>query len=659
MAKHSIIGRYALLLLIVTSAGLAVVPSANSASETYIETYNVSINPPMSRFFLDVLIPPDASVLSMQIGSVIGNYQDFNMTYSGCFNLRCYKFAQAAVAIQNAYSGTVMNFTVTVRRNSTAYLPCTQDIIADTIMQRLKAEPVSMNFMPGLVFANLANADSWRGYPIIPVNKTTDYQFTDKKIDYVIVGSNNSYNALNDLMVLKSQQGLDVFFMSTEAISANYGGGAIQYKTIEFLKDAYNHWHMPYVLLVGNTETLPAIPYTTYNFNLGSYVLNDSRTTDYYYSTLDQPASEYSHDWPYRASIDFPDFILGRFPFDSPVQVASLVQKTIAYENNTQANWVRKNLIVAGYDLNGQAETPEAYTNDRPKDLLLSPGNYTFQNFVNEVNSGVGSVLIMARSDATLFAIDNSSQYFGIQEVAQLNNTRLPVIFTLSSHSGKFDATPSGNQSIAVTFLAKENSGAVAMVSGMSYTAYGPFVYYSAYNYWNQCANPSMRVPDAHYNVGKAFYYFNALNPIDYMDLLGDPALQLATASYDLPPDPSPTPVATPTLTPEPSTSPSVNPPSTATPNPTQSSSNNGNSNNGNSAHSQPTPKPTVTISPTVIPEQTIQTNAPTPKPTKNNVTLNLPFTGTDLTLIGLVAVIAMVLVLALFRSRSRQVITA
>jgi hypothetical protein len=265
----------------------------------------------------------------------------------------------------------------------------------------------------------------------------------------------------------------------------------------------------------------------------------------------------------------------------------------------------------------------------------------------------------MARSNASLFAIDNGSQYFGIQEVAQLNNTRLPVIFTLSSHSGEFDATPSGNQSIAVAFLAKAGSGAVAMVSGSSYTTYGDLVYYSAYNYWNQCSPPNRRVPDANYNVGKAFFYFNALNGIEYMGLLGDPALQLATATYDLPPDPSPTPVPTQTLQPTPSTLPSVDPTPTTTPNPTQSGSNNGNSNSGNSVHTQPTPTPesTVTTSATSTPDPTIQTNAPTPKPTTNRITLNLPLTSTELALVGLTGVIAMVLVLALFWSRNRQVV--
>ncbi len=637
-------------LLILALARIDAPTPAFALDATYQETITVSFAPSTSRFFVNILIPPDATVESCSLTAISGSYRDANFTYSGCFNLRCYKFAQGTVGLD--YSSwpisVVMNVTLVLNRNAVQYTPCSGDSIADKVMERVNATSSANIFTPGLLFANLGHLQDWRGYPVLPVNKAPGYSLPTQSVDYLIIGSIDKFTAMYDLMLLKAQQGFNVFFMSTQDIAANYFGDSIQFKTIEFLKDAYNQWHMNYVLLVGNSGDLPPIPYTMYHFYVNGAYRDEYQTGDYYYSTLEQPPSEFSFEWPYRASLDFPDFILGRFPFDDVSQVASLVRKTVDYESAVDpGDWARKVLIMGGADASGQATTPDRYTNDRPKTTLVFPGNLTLNGFMNQVNAGVGSVVIAAHGSPYGFMVTNT-ETFDADDANALSNTKLPVIFTIGCHTGKFDAGTSSLQSIAVALLAKSGSGAVAMVSGTSYTPYGDYVYYSAYNYWNQSNYAFGRLVDANYSVGKALYYFCALDPIEYMILLGDPALELATARYDLPQSSVP-PAPTPTMRPVPDPTPT---PSAANPTPAQSSTTNTNT-------PQPTDKPKATPTPTPQPTQTPLTSqtpqSATPTPNADTGLPQIPIGEA----VGVAAVVAVVLAIGATILKKRRLASA
>jgi hypothetical protein len=594
MPKRNTLCVFLCILLSLAWVGLIFKPAQDAYGDEPIEVYDASFQTNgagtvFSGMFLNVLIPPDAQVESFTLVSTSENINNAALTYAGCFSLRCYRFAQATLVFDSSgFGDKTINVTVQVSRNAVQYVPCSGDEFADTIMQRLKECPFSGNTLPGSAFGNLNNSDSWRGYPVLPVNKASSYQLPQEKVDYLVIADGYKFSVLYDLLVLKSQQGLHTFFMSTQDIASNYAGDSIQYKTIEFLKDAFNKWHMPYVLLVGNTGTLPPIAYTVYNFSMGGIPFDDKRTCDYYYSTLEQPADTFS--FTSRDCVDFPDFVLGRFPFDDESQISNLVDKTIDYETNTDpGDWVRTNLIVVGKDTAGSAVWEcENYTTDRPKNWLVYPANLSVQSLADEINKGeAGSILILTHGSADGFYIGDG-ETFGCNEVDLLNNSRLPVIFTIGCHTGVFTCGGDGSLSVAVFLLGKQNSGAVTIVSGMSLTPYGHWVYFSAYNYWNNTPVIEWRIPDANYETGKAFYFFNALNTVEYMILLGDPAQRVATANYDAPPTPPPTPVPSPTPRPTPAPTPTPTP----TPTPAQ-------------ATTSPTPTPTPAPTPTPEPAPT------------------------------------------------------
>ncbi len=487
---------------------------------------------------INVLIPPDASVVSVDLVNTFGSIELTNFSYQGTFNLRCYKFAQINLQYKNRDQYSKISFEVTVQRNSVDYYPCENDPLVDTIMERLKQCAYAGNVGPMYACLNLEDSEQWRGYPILDVKKNPEFVLPQQNVDYLVIVSEKNQPSIENLVKCKQDLGLDTFVMTIETIQEVYLKESLQLKIREFLKDAFNSWHMNYVLLVGNTGTIPPINYVAYDtINWG----NDSRTTDHYYATLEQPIESFSYKYPSNTCVDFPDFILGRFPFENSEQITNLVEKTLDYDLNLSPGaWSKTNLFIRGQDcpygsnylLDSTRSNPKLIWEDQMRGI--NEGNLTLQAVVDFVKEGVGSILFACHADPYHWWL-GAEQRLSVTTVEQLSTFRIPVIFSIGCHSGKFDTDPEGSGSAAVKLLAKSDGGAVAVVAGTSYSPNGDLVYISAYNSWKNCPVPQWRLPDANYDVGKAFYYYSALNPIDAdIILLGDPTLVLVTAKYDL-----------------------------------------------------------------------------------------------------------------------------
>jgi hypothetical protein len=509
-----------------------------------LETYTVSVQLATNPIgYINILIPPDASVASTQLlgSSGIENLRDFR--FQGTFNLRCYRFAQMSFAGDLRGASQSITVQIQVNRNSVSYQPAHADPVSDAIMERLMSLPVTGQFgNGGLSFGNLERAADWRGYPLLSVNKNGGYQLPQSNVKYVVITSSQTESSLNAFLDWKRIQGLEPFVMTTQTIDSTYVGESLQSKTKEFLKDAFNSWHMEYVLIVGGASTLPPISYQEGPTPTGMEWEN--RTTDYYHMTLEQSADTYSRDWSTmdaRYPLDFPDFILGRLPSDDLTELGNMIRKAMSYEqDDNPGEWVRTNLLVAGENAPGgpTAEWATYTAKDRPRMSLVSPGtlgetsgNLTLQALVDAFNQGVGSVSMNAHASPYGWVL-GGSEWLDYGTVDRLSNARLPVVFSEGCHSGKWDAP----QSVAVKMLGKSIGGAVAIVAGSSYSPYGVEVYLSAYNYEMSLPVNQWRLPDADYHVGRAFFYFVALNGVvDHMNLLGDPSLVLATSRYDKP----------------------------------------------------------------------------------------------------------------------------
>jgi len=505
------------------------------------ETYALSLKP---AGYLNVLIPPDATVLSAK---VLGAPSTIAWKYLGVFTLRSYQFAQIGVDDYTPHwprsSQTApLSVMIQVSRNTRQYAAASADQLSDTVIKRLSQSSVSGTALPGLSFGNVERANEWRGSPILPVNKIQSYQLTQSNVGYVIITSGNLQSLLSNYVNWKQTQGMLPFLITMETIMAVYAGDTVQSRTMEFLKDAYNTWHMEYVLFVGGKDTVPPIKYQRTSLEVSGQMLD--LTTDYYYATLEQPTNSYTQTH-YRAldicepgavcvttlnteyPVDFPDFILGRLPSDNPTEIANMLAKTISYEQNQNpGDWVKNSLLVAGA-VSGTTSWPvsswEQYARG-PRTQLRYPQNLTVNALVQAINLGVGSVILYTHGDESEWWL-GGQETLGYDNVGLLSNTRLPVIFTEGCFTGKWDTS----RSVAVKLLAMQNTGAVAIISGMWYGPQGLEVYYSAYNDYPDY------VPNSNYNIGKAFFYLTSLDGvIEYMNVLGDPSLVLAISRYPL-----------------------------------------------------------------------------------------------------------------------------
>ena len=470
-----------------------------------------------------MLIPADATVVSAElVGFKEVDLQEF--AFVGTYSLRCYKFAQMAIRIGSfASEGAEINIRVQVQRNTAPYSPVSEDPLTDKIVERLVSLPESPSDEE--LFVNLDRAGEWRGYPLHSVSKIPNYELPHSSVDYLIITSKDAQPLLSPLLDLKHSQGLNTFVMTTQAINDAYLGTSLEMKTREFLRDAFSNWHIQYVLIVGGQETLPPISHQVKAGPPVEGVTND--IADYYYMTLDMSPDDFRYrDYTKPFPMDFPDFVLGRFPSDNLQELESMIRKTVSYESdNNPAEWVRTNLYVQGIGLDMGSLWNDFTTDNRPKLRLIYPQNLTLQSLVDVFDDGVGSVVIEAHGGPSGWAL-NEGESLDFAAVDRVSNSRLPVIFSGGCHTGKFDSP----ESVAVKLLGKPDGGAVAILASTWFTPYEIQTYFSAYNYEGY-----HHWPDADYHVGNAFFFFTALSGWTEHDiLLGDPSLVLATAHYDL-----------------------------------------------------------------------------------------------------------------------------
>jgi len=166
---------------------------------------------------------------------------------------------------------------------------------------------------------------------------------------YLIIVYDQFYNAILPLADWKTAQGFDTTVTKTSEIP----GGPTKENIKAYITDAYNSWPIPpaFVLLVGDVAQIP------------TWTGTDTGTcTDLYYVTI--TPGDY-----------FADIFIGRFPAADETQVATMVDKTVYYEqgNFPSNDWIKKAAFMASNDNYQVSEGTHNYVID----TFLNPHNYT------------------------------------------------------------------------------------------------------------------------------------------------------------------------------------------------------------------------------------------------------------------------------------------
>ena len=155
--------------------------------------------------------------------------------------------------------------------------------------------------------------------------------------DYLLITRSNLVTAFQPLVDLKTQAGLAVKVETMEAITNLYAGRDAPEKLRNYIRSAYTNWGISYVLLGGDTPTVPCrIAYVS----MGGVVSSPWLPADLYFACLDgswnNDGDSYwgeATDGEGGGDVDLlAEVYVGRAPVDTVAEVNIFVEKTARYE---------------------------------------------------------------------------------------------------------------------------------------------------------------------------------------------------------------------------------------------------------------------------------------------------------------------------------------
>jgi hypothetical protein len=318
--------------------------------------------------------------------------------------------------------------------------------------------------------------------------------------DYVIITSNALKNSFQTLANWKTQKGLATKVVLVEDILKDpeyndngvFGDGVgspkfndTQAHIRNFIKDAYLNWGVEYVLLGGDDGIIPsrgvyvyADPYTDYNIPCDLYYGGLDGSWDKNNDTI---FGEAVYNWagPENATAGeeadfFAEVYVGRATVNTPQEAMNFVSKDIAYELNSQADYLKKALMIGehldswteggnGKDL--VTDIVPQYTTTR---LYSRDGTFSKSSVISELNGG--NHIVNHDGHAWWTSV------MGLEsaDVDSLTNTEYFMVYSLGCYSAAFDQATSGSaEAIAEHFLFSSH-GAFAYIGNSRYGWYMP-----------------------------------------------------------------------------------------------------------------------------------------------------------------------------------------
>ena len=390
---------------------------------------------------------------------------------------------------------------------------------------------------------------------IINYSEPQNLQHNKMRIDgetgaeYVIITHDDFYSNILPFAAHKQNKGLSVKTVRLSEIGSNPSANDIR----NYLINAYNNWDIipTYVLLIGDSDKIPVFS-------------PNNRDTDLYYSALDP-------DHPSGYPDYYPDVFLGRFPVQTGAETDIIVNKIIAYENDTSnEDWKHRLLFLSHFedaDLNGQADQGYLETAQNAKEFAESidvetssvythtsgsdPQYYTTgepvpptvefvesaylsnKAVIAEINSGKS--IVAFRGHGFGGGLENPS--FASYDVMHklTNSEMLNVMFSIGCLTGAFHDMEGFGEYV----LQAENGGGVAFLGAtvQTPTAYNHKLYAGLFD----CIWPEYRPEDTYsfsgsrkigpiMNYGKTYVnssdYYNEFI-FEAYNLFGDPEMEI------------------------------------------------------------------------------------------------------------------------------------
>jgi hypothetical protein len=395
----------------------------------------------------------------------------------------------------------------------------------------------------------------------IVADTPSNLRAVNQQADYLVLTHRRLRQAIEPLAEFHRQQGLSVQVIDIEDVYDEFNAGVLAPAAIrDFISYAYHNWQRPgprFVLLVGDaswdvrSELGRDSNYADWTFKQrekSKFVKNTS-----YKYTDDMNAADRNliPTWPvetyegYAASdnvfvaVDgddyLPDLAIGRFPVSDPADVTAIVDKTIAYHQQSEVGpWRRKVLWITN------EERALQLTSDRLDDSFATTGfagTKIYPSPQEKDNIEHQAELQSAFNDGQLLVhfLGHGGRYvwrtgppdyrknhdlFTLEHLDQLTpTTRLPFVMSMTCYSAPFDHPTA--DSIGEKFLRMPDRGAIGVLAASWRNAPGLHFSQDVLNALSQSGT-----------VGEAIMHAKQNNSdrlmIETYNLLGDPAARLA-----------------------------------------------------------------------------------------------------------------------------------
>jgi len=389
----------------------------------------------------------------------------------------------------------------------------------------------------------------------------------NQQADYLMLTHRSLRQAIEPLAEFHRQQGLSVQVIDIEDVYDEFNAGVLAPAAIQdFISYAYHNWQRPgprFVLLVGDAS-----------WDVRSELGNDSNYADWTFKQREKSkfvkntSYKYADDmnaadrnliptWPvetyegYAASdnvfvaIDgddyLPDLAIGRFPVSDPADVAAIVDKTIAYHQQSEVGpWRRKVLWITNeeraFQLNSD-RLDNSFASNGFAGTKIYPSSQEKDNVEHQAelqsafNDGQLLVHFLGHGGRYVWRTGppdyrKNHDLFTLEHLDQLKpTTRLPFVMSMTCYSAPFDHPTA--DSIGEKFLRMPDRGAIGVLAASWRNSPGlPF----SQDVLNALSQPG--------TVGEAIMHAKQNQSdrlmIETYNLLGDPAVRLALPDYQI-----------------------------------------------------------------------------------------------------------------------------
>lgn len=317
------------------------------------------------------------------------------------------------------------------------------------------------------------------GHPIVR-DRVGDSRLDTGDFEYVVVTSEDLASAFDPLVEWKTRKGVPATTVTVEWIDAAYPGADTQERIRAFIADARDAWGALFVLLGGDTRSVPARRAYAMTCEAGGHPDEDAIGCDLYYSDLDG-TWDADGDGVYGEMSDavdlYPDVFVGRAPVTGVTQAARFVAKVLTYERTPPQDY-GTDMLMAGEVLWTNPFTDAGialnYIDRESVPPRFDPITKLYQTLGNESVSTV----IEALNDGKSHFLHNGHAWYSVMgcgtgylERSDADNLRngadLPLVYSIGCWPAAFDLDD--ESCIAEHFIAASRGGAVAFIGNSRY----------------------------------------------------------------------------------------------------------------------------------------------------------------------------------------------